>query len=453
MSAAVVALGRVGDTTFAPAVAPGASRGRADPALACVGLSFRTAPLALRERLSLDRDAIAALLHRVETGEVRPDGVQELVVLSTCSRLELYAIAADGASGRLVPLIEEATGVSEAELAPALYAFSHEAVARHLCRVAAGLDSIVVGEPQILGQVSDACAAALGQRVAGHALATLFRGAVVAGRRVRAETAVGRNAATLSSAAVRVAEDAVGDLAAASALVIGTGEMAELALAALHYRGARDVTVVSRTREHADGMAARFGHRAAPFEHLDDVLADADIAISATAAPHHVVTREMVHAAMTRRPARPLLLVDIALPRDVEPEAATVPGVRCFDLDDLQRSVAHGLAERAAEVPRAEAIAEEEAARCMAALRLLEVQPLIADLRSHVDQVRQDALAKALRRLDHLDAADRAQIAAFSEALVNRLFHQPTRRLRAEAERGSGAGYAMAMRHLFGLSE
>ena len=427
-------------------------RAASDNSLVCVGVSHRTAPVALRERLAIAESAIATLLSRFGCGEnARPSDISELVVLSTCNRLECYATGGRRAAAAVVTLLEETTGVSAAELEPALYTLTGDDVVRHLSRTAAGLESMVIGEPQILGQVSEAFATAAAHGAAGHTMSTLFRGAIRAGRRARSETAISRNPITVSSVAVKLAETTVPDLAAASVVVVGAGEMAELTVSALHYRGVNDISVVSRTREHADRLAEHVGGRPVALERLQDALCGADVVISSTSAPHHVITRSMVSTAMACRPDRPMLVIDIAVPRDVDPAAATVPGVTYADLDAIERHVHAGLEERTSEIPAVEAVVEQETAECLAALQQLDVQPLIADLRAHTDQVRRATLASARRHFAHLSDGDRARIEAFSESLVNRLFHQPTQRLRQEARNGQVAGYAMALRNLFGL--
>ncbi|HVX41126.1 MAG TPA: glutamyl-tRNA reductase [Gemmatimonadaceae bacterium] len=437
-----------------PGGRPGAA---ADPdveSVTCVGVSFRTAPLDLRERLALSKEQVAALLARTGCG-ADAKRLSELVVLSTCNRLELYAPGGDGATRILTRLIADATGVSEGELAPVLYDMHGGEAVRHLCRLAGGLESMIVGEPQILGQISDAYALALAQGSAGHAMGALFRGAIRAGRRARTETAINHNPATVSSAAVKLVTSVVPDLENAQVLIVGSGEMAELALSALHYRGVPNgsACVLSRTREHAGTLADRFGDRMESLERLRDALAAADIVVTSTSAPHHVITTEMVYDVMVGQGrTRPLAIVDIAVPRDVEPSAAEVAGVTYFDLDSLERSVSAALGERDAEIPKVEAIVEEEAEELIGVLRQLDVEPLIADLRSRLEEIRQDALYKARRQIGQMSDGDRAQIEAFSTALVNKLFHEPTCRLRAEARRGQAAGYALAIRQLFGLS-
>lgn len=433
------------------ATAVGARDSAAD-ALLCVGVSHRTAPIALRERLFLEAPRVAALLSRfaAQRHDAASGRSGELVVLSTCNRLELYALGEPRESA-LGMLIVEATGVSAAELAPALYQCRGADAVRHLGRVAAGLESMVVGESQILGQVADAYGAALAHGAAAHGLGTLFRSAVRTGRRVRNETGISRQATTVSSLAVRVAAEVVPDLTTASTLVIGTGEMGEHALAALHYRGIRDLCIVSRTRSHAERLAGRFGGRTASLDGLTGALAMADIVLCAAAAPRPVVTREMVASAMSSRPARPLLLLDVGVPRNVEPEVGTIPSVRCYDLDELHAAAAQGRMARSAEHPRAEAIVATEGERCVAELRRLEVQPLIAEWRAQADGIRDALLKKTLHRFGHLSGEDRANLEAFSQVLVNRILHTPTARLRVAAEDGQSAGYALAVRHLFGL--
>ena len=420
----------------------------------CLGVSYRTASIALRERLALSPPVIAATLSRFSCGRSeRPVGVSELAILSTCNRLELYAAAGEAGIDSLIAVMAESTGVDAEELRPAVYTLTGDEAARHLCRTAAGLESMILGEPQILGQVAEAFSMALAQGAAGHMLSTLFRGALRAGRRARAETGINRNPATVSSAAVKLVSETIPDLDHAQVLVVGAGEMAELTLSALHHRGARDVCVVNRTREHAEQLSARFVARSLGFERLHVALESADVVIASTAAPHHVITRTMLANAMSARPDRPMILVDIAVPRNVDPAVSTIPGVRCVDLDDLHAHVSKTLVERTLEIPRANAILEEEIEACIAALRHLDVQPLIADLRAHTDAVRRETLLRARRHFAHLSAEDQARLEAFSESLINRLFHEPMVRLRAEARNGQGAGYAVALRELFGLAQ
>jgi len=418
----------------------------------CMGVSHRTAPMALRERLALGPAAVTSVLARFGCGcDEQPSPVSEIVVLSTCNRLELYASGGPGAEELLLAVIEEQTGVPRAEIEPCVYRLAGADAVQHLCRTAAGLDSMVIGEAQILGQISNAFSAAVAQRAAGHALSTLFRGAIRAGRRARAETGINRNPATVSSIAVKLVSETVAELAAASIVVLGAGEMAELAVAAMHQRGAARICVLSRTAQHAATLAERFAARVAPLDRLQLELRGADVLITSTSAPHHVVSREMIEAAMAYRDGRPMAIVDIAVPRDVEPSVRQIGGVRYWDLDDLKHEVDGTLAERAAEMPRVEEVVSEEAARTLADLYQLDVQPLISELRARAEAIRVAAVERAMRDRHASSAAEREALDALSQALVNKLLHQPMVRLREEAKRGQAAGYAIAVRHLFGL--
>lgn len=426
---------------------------RAQSTVLCVGLSYRSAPIGVRERAYPSPDAIAAALARFGCGHAsRPAPLAELVVVSTCNRLEMYAAAPCDDVAALRDFFREVTGLPEREVADFAYAHSGADAVRHLCRVAAGLESMVVGEPQILGQVGESWSSATAHGAAGAVLGVLFKSAIRAGRRARAETGINRNPATVSSVAVHLAGEAVEDLADATVVIVGAGEMSELAASALHYRGARDIRVVSRTRDHAALVADRVGGTTLPFERLPEALASADVVITSTSAPHAVISRSMVQTAMACRPDRSLLLLDLALPRDVEPSAADVRNVRCYDLDGLEREVGASLAERAAEVPGAERIVEEETLLCVRALGRLDVAPLITDLRTRAESIRRQAVEKAMRGLAHLSEADRERVEHLTEALMNRLLHEPTTRLKAESGTGRAAEYAAAVRELFALA-
>ena len=425
------------------------------PTTLCLGVSFRTAPIAVREKLALSPSGLSAALARFGCGrDTRPDGLDELAIVATCNRLELYAAGPSGEAAieTLETLLLEITGVGEEDVRDALYRHEGLDAVRHLCRVAAGLESMVLGEPQILGQVSEAYSLATAHGSCGAVLSTVFRSAIRAGRRVREETAIARNAATVSSVAVKLATETVGSLDDAVVVVVGAGEMAELAATALKQRGAREIRVVSRTREHAAELAARIGASTVAFERLEEALHAADIVITSTAAPHVIVTPDMADRAMIGREQRPLVFVDIALPRDVDARVSEIANVSCFDLDHLQAYVSSTLAEREAEIPNAEKVIESEVTPCMQSLRQLGIAPLIADLRARADQIRQRALDTALKHLSHLSDEDQARVQAFSEALLNKLLHEPTLRLKREAGSERAGHYAAAVRDLFGLA-
>ena len=422
----------------------------------CLGLSHRTAPVAVRERLNYSPRALASALARLGCGHgAGAADLVELVILSTCNRLEMYAAASDEAAAyaTLLDFLEETRGVPRAEFAEHLYRLAGAEAVTHLARVAAGLDSMILGEPQVLGQVAEALQAASTQGAAGPILSAAFRTALRAGKRARTETAISRNPATVSSMAVKLAETAAGGLAGRSVLIVGAGEMAELAAEALRARGVSHLSVVNRTLARAEQLAERWGARALTFERLGEALAEADIVLSSTDAPHFVISAGLARAALAQRPDRPLVFIDIAVPRDVDPEVRRLNNVHYFDIDDLAARLNGALSERQQEVPRVEAIVAEEIGAFQNWLRGLEVAPLIIGLRAKAEAIRRAEVEKALRRLPRLTEAERRQIETMTEALVSKLLHAPTQRLKAETQQGNPAQYAAAVRDLFALSD
>ncbi|HSD83039.1 MAG TPA: glutamyl-tRNA reductase, partial [Anaerolineae bacterium] len=264
---------------------------------------------------------------------------------------------------------------------------------------------------------------------------------------------ISRNASSTSSIAVKLAEEMVGDLSAAQTIVVGAGEMAELAVEALRLRGARHMTVVNRTHDRAQQLAERWQATALTFEHLSEALLDADIVITSTGAPHILIKPRMVAAVMRQRPDRPLVFIDIAVPRDVDPDVKQLPHVRCYDIDDLADRLNGSLAERHLEIPQVEAIVAAEAEAFMMWLKSLEITPVISDLRAKADTIRRTEIERTFRHLAHLDESDRKRIEVLTESLVNKLLHDPTLRLKAEAGNGHAAEYAAAIRHLFALGD
>ncbi|HEY0994690.1 MAG TPA: glutamyl-tRNA reductase [Gemmatimonadaceae bacterium] len=430
---------------------PARSRGGVTPI--SLGLSFRTAPVEFRERVALSPAALSALLARFGCGwAVRPEGLEELVVISTCNRFELYAASTMADASSLLELLAEVTGVGAAELAGHTESRVGESAVEHLFRVAAGLDSMVLGEAQILGQVTQAFGNASAHGAAGPVLSELFRDAIRTGRRARSETAINRNPATISSVAVKLAAEGIADMSRARVTVVGAGEMAELSLQAFRDRGVTAITVVNRTLANAAPLADRFGAATLTFERLEEALAGADIVVSSTAAPHFVITREVAERAMRGRAGRPLHLIDIALPRDVDPAVEAIPGITCHDIDALQGHVQQTLAERTAEVPKVEAIVAEEVEDYVSWLRQLVVTPLIVEVRQHAEEIRREAMEKALRQFANLEEKDRKRIEAFSQAFMQKLLHEPTIRLKQQAASGHASEYAAAMRQIFGLA-
>jgi glutamyl-tRNA reductase len=404
--------------------------------LVLVGVSHHQAPVELRERAALDRQRAAELARRL-AGER-----SEAVCLSTCNRTELYLAdeSADGAERKA----EAALLALEADLGPALYRLRDEAAALHLFRVAAGLDSMVPGEGEILGQVR----AAFEAGATGRVLDRLFREALRAGRKARSETAIGESPASTSSAAAALAEQVFGELRGRRILLIGAGKVGELAARSLVARGAEIGFIANRTVDRAGEVAERFGGTALPLEHVDEELVRADVVLSSTAAADWILDREGVERVLPARRGRPLFLIDLAVPRDLDPAIHELEGCYLYDIDDLEAIVAETLAGRRREAERAEAIVAGEAERFREWQAALDVVPAIASLRARAEEIR----AAELRRAKLSDSERRAA-ESVTAAVLNKLLHLPTIRMKEAAAAADGVIYADAVRHLFGLEE
>jgi len=415
-----------------------------------LGLSHTSAPVNLRERINFGEEQIRASLSRLSCGHLSGN-LAEMVILSTCNRIEIYAVSSQEVFTELEIFLSEVRGVNRDEFSLHLYHHKDVDAARHLFNVAAGLDSLVVGEPQILGQVTRALELARGQNSAGPILNRLFQSAIHAGKRARTETGISRNPASVSSLAASLTERVVHHLADSQIVILGAGEMAELAVEALRKRGANRILVVNRTLERAHTLAQRWDAQATTFENLNSALTSADILIASTGAPHTLISPEMVKEAMTQRAERPLVLIDIAVPRDIDPEIASIPHVRLYNMDNLNAQLENSLAERMAEVPLVKSILEEEILEFAEYLTSLEMIPIIADMRQQAELIRQGVLEKTLRRMPDLTPAERDRIEAMTQALVKKILDAPTQRLRAEASCPHAAEYAAVARTLFGL--
>jgi glutamyl-tRNA reductase len=414
--------------------------------LLCLGLSHETAPVELRERMSQWREgwhAEARMLH----------GVQEVLAISTCNRLELYAaVSPEVADPRqlLTVVMHLATGIEMPTFRQFLYYYEELDAARHLCRVACGLESLVLGEAQILGQVTDAYRDALAERQVGPYLLIVFRMAIRAGKRARSETAIGMHAVSVSSIAIDLAEQVVGDLRKRALLVIGLGEMGQLALKSLRARRLSQVAIANRSPERAAAVAEPLGWSVFGLDQLVEALRWADVVFSATGAIDLVVRTPQVRAALSGR-TRPLVLVDLAVPRDIDPDVAALPGVTLYDIDDLQGSLNAAHSARRQEVPKVEAIVDEELAALQTDLRGLTIRPVVAELRQKAEAIRQRELARTLRYLGQMDPALMVHVEHLSRSLVNKLLHEPTVRLKELAHDDRAGAYASAVRDLFGL--
>jgi glutamyl-tRNA reductase len=417
--------------------------------LIVVGLSHRTAPVEQREKAVLTDSSARAVVRDL----VATSAIDEAVALSTCNRTEIYLRGPDsvGAEEAACAAIVEHTRISREEFACARYAHREERAVAHLFRVASSLDAMVVGESEIQGQVRAAFDRAREEGAVGPVLDTLFRKALEAGKRARSETALGAGAVSVASVAVELATEVVADVGGSRVLVIGAGDVALSTAQALVQAGVTDVVVANRTLSAAHRLAERIGGDAVDFERLADELARADIVISSTDAPHLLLGHHEVEAAMRVRPGRPMVLVDIAVPRDLDATVADVPGVTLYDIDDLERVVEVNLNGRRVEADRAEGIVVEEAARFGQWRRGLAVVPTITSLREKAERIRQSELDKVAGQWNGLSDQDRERIDRLTRSIVNTLLHEPTVRLKDAVDDGDAVEHVESVRHLFGL--
>jgi glutamyl-tRNA reductase len=420
-----------------------------------VGLSQRTALVALRERLSkvlepsnCAGDPGVAFYPWLESG------FRELAFLSTCNRLEVYGVpvgAARDTCGLVVGRLAELADLARDELEPHVYQKEDRDAVWHLLRVACGLDSQLLGETQILGQVSQAFAAARSAGTSGPYLTYLFSRAAHAGKRARTETEISRGATSISHAAVMLIEKELGDLSTRNVLVVGAGETAELAVRALHEHGAAEVSCVNRSLPGAQSLALRTGCEARPWAELTRALAGADAVISATGAPHPVIYAEDVAPALKLRQRLPLVMIDVAVPRDIDVSVGALPGVVLHDIDQLEATLDRNLSRRWAAVPKVEEIIAGETQVVMDWFQGREAKNVVAELHEHARSVAEAELDGALRKLDGLDEDAQEIISRMANRIVSKLLHQPTKRLKSRASGEDFGLYCDAVVDLFGL--
>jgi glutamyl-tRNA reductase len=382
------------------------------------------------------------------------DHLSEVVVVSTCLRTEVYAVASrfHGAMGDIRNFFSAWSGTPPEIFADQLYSYYDEAAAAHLFRVAAGLDSAVLGESEILGQVGDAWEGARREDVIGPVLATLFRQALEVGKRVRSETGIARGTTSLSQVAVSVAGAELGSLSGKTTLVLGAGEMGEaMAQALAEAIDAGSLLVVNRTWSRATQLAARCGGRAIEWSALPAALVQADVLLASTGSPGVLLEAADLEPVLGDRHGRPLLIVDVAVPRDVDPGVAALPGVTLLDMDDLTAAASAAMAGRRQEVPRAEAIVAEEVERYLDRSAQRQVAPLVAALHERGETIRTSELARFRRRLAGLDPVQTAAVEALTRRIVAKLLHEPTVTVKAGAGTPSGEQLAQGLRQLFEL--
>lgn len=411
-----------------------------------VGVNHTTAPVEMREKMALSNEKMTEVMSRLN-GYLGPN-----VVLSTCNRTEIYALGEDPLedSQRLVRFLSDYHHLPKGEFTSRLYTYIHEEAIRHLFRVSCGLDSLVFGEEQILAQVRRALELAQSNGLLKSPLAHIFRHALRVGKRARTETGISHYAVSVSHACVELAQKVVGNLAQCTVLIISAGEMGKLTGRIVRDSGAGRILVANRTYERAAVVAQQLKAQAVPFTELAQALVAADMVVSATGAPSFILSPQMVAEAVKERGQRPLILIDIAVPRDIDPEVGQLEGVCLYNIDDLQAFSQASLEERKREGVSVEAIIDEEVAHALRWWNNLKVMPSIAALRHWGEAVRQVEMAKTLKKLPELTPEQQERLEALTRAIVNKMLHKPTVFLK-DGDRGHR--YLPLVRELFDLDD
>jgi glutamyl-tRNA reductase len=417
--------------------------------LLAIGTSYKTAPVEVRERLALPEARAGEFLRDLRG----TTDVHEAVAVSTCNRTELYLVVGDPveAESRVLSMLATQAGIRPTELTGAIYAHRNCDAARHLYRVTAGLESMVIGEAEIQGQIKRAYEAAQAKETVGPLTNHLFSAALATGKRVRSDTAIGERQLSLPGVAVALAKEQLGALIGRQVVIVGTGETSELTARALADSGAHTLFVASRRRDRALALARRYGGASASFDELPQALAEADIVVAATASPHLLLEGRELTEVMQERGHRPLLLIDLAVPRDIDAACGDIPGVSLYDIDDLQAVVARNRKVRQVEARKAEGIVEEEIQRFAVWLGSLEVRPTVAALRAHATEIAEQVMRENEGKWESASARDLERIDAVVRATVNRLLHQPTARMK-ELQDGRVHARMALVRDLFGLA-
>lgn len=413
--------------------------------LTTIGLSHHTAPIAVRERVAFSASRVRWALQEAR----RLPGVREAAIVSTCNRTEIYSVGDTPDEGPLIDFL--CRDINAAEVRNHLYFHHEESAARHLFRVASGADSMVLGEGQILGQVREAARMAVEESSAGAVLRRMFDQAVVCGRRVRTETDIARGAVSVSHVAVDLARQIFGNLNGKSVLLLGAGETAELTARQMARYGVTLLMVANRTFERAETLAQTLGGRAVKYDEYPERMVNADIVVSSTAAPHAVIHAAAVRAAAARRKGRPMFLIDLAVPRDIEPDVGEIDDVFLYNMDDLQAMVGENLRGRRMELETVDAIIDEEVTAFLRWVASLQTAPVLSGLQSRFEEIRQAEIARTERRLAGLTVAERKAVDQMTRAMVKKMLHEPWRYLRAHSGTAEAATALQAMVDIFDL--
>lgn len=420
--------------------------------LIVVGLSHKTAPVEIRERLAVPESRLGEALTRLRSYS----GVKEGILLSTCNRVEVYSVVDDVETGygRIQEFLADThLSLSSEQLTPHLYWHTGDRAIGHLFRVAASLDSMIIGESQILGQLKGAFEVALAHKTTGVIMNKVVKKAISVAKRVRTETKIAEMAVSVSYAAVELAKKIFSDLHEKTVLLVGAGEMAKLAARHLIAHGVRHVRITTRTPQHAVDLAAKFGGTAVPFDQFKDDMASADIVLVSTGAAHYLVGAEDVRRAVEERMNRPMFLIDISVPRNIDPAVRHVDNAFLFDIDDLTQRVEQNRAGRVQEAEKAERMVLEEVTIMLDWMKSLEVTPTIVALRSHVDDLKRAEVDKVLTRLPHLSPQDRELVEGLASSIVNKLIHRTMVTLKAEVNSSNGPAFVEAARRFFSLDQ
>lgn len=417
--------------------------------LVVVGLNHKTAPVAVREKLSFSEDKIPQHLEKITSNKI----IRGCIIISTCNRTEVYAAVLDVDKG-LTKIREHLAKCCHLEISQVmnyLYTYTLYDVITHLFRVASGLDSMVLGETQILGQVKTAYQVACESGATNRVLNTLFQQAIAVGKKVRTDTQIDRNAVSISYAAVEMAKQLFGGLEGKSILVIGAGKMSELTAKHLVSNGVSNVMVANRSYEKAVALAEIFGGRAVGFDELFDHMAAADIVISATAAANCIIEKADMEKVMNRRDGKQIFLIDIAVPRDIDPQVMEVAGVSLYDIDDLQHVIDQNLEQRKKEAVKAEKIIEDEISEFWKWLSTQFVTPTISALKKRAEEIRQKEMTRAFNRLGNITDREKKVISSMTNSIVNQLLHDPVMQLKKYALTQQGHLYTEILQNLFNL--
>ncbi len=414
-----------------------------------VGLSHKTAPLELREKLAIPEGSVSTFLTRL----LQNEDVREAILISTCNRTEAYLVSkhTQRAAGAAKKLLAEIGKVDESELEKFLYVKEAEEAIAHLFRVTASLDSMVVGEPQISAQVKEAYTQAVESRATGPTLNKLIHKSLEVAKKIRTETEIGRLPVSVSYVAVLLAQKIFGNLKETQALLIGAGEMGTVAAKLLADRKTQKIWIANRTTERAEGLAQIVGAEAIPFEEIQTQLGEVDIVIASTASQDFVIHAEEIRGAMHRRKNRPMFLIDIAVPRNIDPEVGTLENVYLYDIDHLQGIVDSNRKERGKEAQKAEKIVEQEVPLFVNTLRQMELSPTIQQLSKKFDSIRKSELEKYLSKHPGLKSDDQEALEAMSKAIVNKILHEPIILMKTEEVRDGTPKYSEILKKLFKL--